>query len=337
MPTILIFLYIVLVVVVIKKFSKEFILDFDDKFENEMRELNELREKKDLLFKEKMELEEEAIKIFTLYEITKEITQSLSEEEAFKTFKRKLSEHVSFTACNFYKADSEEVKDLERAEDNFLFTLQGKRRIIGYLFVDGVSEKDKEKVAILGHQFALALRRVDLYQEIERVAITDSLTGVHTRRYLLERFAEEIKRSRSIEINLATLMIDVDLFKNLNDKYGHLTGDQVLREVGSMIKENIREIDIAGRYGGEEFCIVLPDTGYKGAKYVAERIRSAIEQDSIRAYDTSIKVTVSIGISSLPKDGYYVNDLIDKADLALYQSKKEGRNRVSCFTKEETS
>src|SRR3990167_8373715 len=184
---------------------------------------------------------------------------------------------------------------------------------------------------ILGHQFALALRRVHLYQEIERTAITDGLTEVYTRRHVLERFREELRRSTSRNIPMYFLMIDVDFFKKFNDQYGHLTGDQILREVGFLIRENIREIDIAGRYGGEEFSVILPDTDHEGAQFAAERIRRAIEETTIKAYDASVKITVSIGTSTFPDDGRKTDELIDKADWALYRAKKMGRNKVCSF------
>lgn len=292
---------------------------------------HKMEDKKKELHQEKTNLQDEAMEIFTLYEITKEITSSLSEGEAIEIFKNKLREHVTFKECRFLDALSKEVKDLRALEDYFVFTLQSKKMKLGYLAVAGVSEADKEKVMILGHQFALALRRVHLYQEIERIAITDSLTQVHTRRHILERFQEELTRSKARDINLSFLMIDADYFKKYNDQYGHLTGDQILREIGFFISENIREIDIAGRYGGEEFCVILPDTGRQGAQYAAERIRQTAENSTIKAYDTTVKVTVSIGTATFPDDGKKIEELIDKADWALYRAKKQGRNRACSF------
>ena len=126
-------------------------------------------------------------------------------------------------------------------------------------------------------------------------------------------------------------MIDVDFFKTFNDKYGHLVGDQILREIGTIIKANIREIDIAGRYGGEEFCVVLPDTDVPGAQLAAERIRKSTEETEIKAYDTTVKVTISIGMATFPADGHLMDELIDKADWALYRAKKLGRNKICAF------
>lgn len=323
--------YVGLVIVCARKMAAYIKLGIYEKRRSAEEIFRKLGSQKNSLTGEKVKLQNEALEIFTLYEITKEITKSLNEKEAFEIFKKKLHEHVLFKECRFLDPFSDEVKDLRKLDDYFVFTLKSKKMRIGYLAVEGVSERDKEKVMILGHQFALALRRVHLYQEIEQIAITDSLTEVHTRRHTMERFAEELKRSKARKINMSFLMIDVDYFKKFNDRYGHLTGDQILREVGLLIIENIREIDIAGRYGGEEFCVILPDTDRQGAQYAAERIRAAAENAHIKAYDTKVRVTVSIGTSTYPLDGKKIDELIDKADWALYRSKKLGRNIVCSF------
>lgn len=276
-------------------------------------------------------LETEVAEIFTLYDLTREMTKSFSEEKTFYAFKAKLRESVHFGDCLLLDPlAQEQIKDKELG-GYLLLTLSGQRRKLGVLALSDVAKSQQEKVVILANQFALALRRVRLYQDIERLAITDSLTEVHTRRYVLERFEEERNRAQIYKTHMAFLMVDVDFFKHFNDQYGHLTGDQILREIASIIKANIREIDIIGRFGGEEFCVVLPDTDFVSAGSVAERIRFAVEQATIKAFDTSTKATVSIGISVYPQDGKKVNELIDKADWALYRAKKGGRNRVCAF------
>lgn len=283
-------------------------------------------ERKNALASEKMYLEDMAVKIFTLYEMTKDVTKSLTEEEAFEVFKKHLMEHVRFKECHYFGPLEEVGAD---DEDHFVIVLKSKRRKIGYIQIVGMNKEDMEKALILGNQFALAMRRVRLFREIEQIAITDGLTELHTRRYALERLREEVERCKTRKIDLSFLMIDVDYFKLVNDKYGHITGDQVLREVGRIIRENIREIDVAGRYGGEEFCAILPDTGIDGAVFVAERIRQAAEKADIRAYDNVIKLTLSIGVATYPHDAKDEEGLIDKADWSLYKAKKQGRNRVA--------
>ncbi len=295
---------------------------------NESALSQQLVNRKESLCLEKTLLEGETIEIFTLYEITKEIIKTINEQEAFEIFKHRLGNHVGFAECLLLEPFSPAIKEYKTSREHFIFPLQGKKRRIGCLVIKGLSEGDKEKFTILASQFALALWRVKLYEEIERIAITDSLTDVYTRRYALGRFQEEVKRAGMRHTQLSFLMIDVDLFKDFNDKYGHLTGDQILREVGLLIKENIREIDIAGRYGGEEFCVILPDTDRQGAIYAAERIRQAVEKAVIKAYDAQVQITLSIGVSTYPHNAQGMEGLIDRADSALYAAKRDGRNRV---------
>jgi diguanylate cyclase (GGDEF)-like protein len=123
-------------------------------------------------------------------------------------------------------------------------------------------------------------------------------------------------------------MLDLDHFKEKNDNFGHLVGDVILREVAHILKSNLREIDIIGRYGGEEFTIVLAGTGRNGALQVAERIRENIASAVFKAYDEVVSTTVSIGVSVFPDDGANIDSLIEAADKALYKAKETGRNRI---------
>lgn len=291
-----------------------------------------LTKQRDDILKQRKLFAQKANDIFTLYDMTKEITKKLHEQEAFEVFRSALKNNMIFEDCRLIKAEGDRRKQMMDPKEYLVFPLQGHQRTLGYIGIKGLSEKDKDKFIILAHQFALAFQRVKLYQEVEQFAITDSLTGVHTRRYLMDRLEEEAERSSVRKSSLSVLMIDADHFKSFNDKHGHLVGDQVLRSISALIKENTREIDYVGRYGGEEFCVVLPDTDNEGVLFVAERIRKSIEETEIRAYDTSLKITVSIGTSSFPQDGKTPGELIDKADKALYHSKDRGRNCVTAFS-----
>jgi diguanylate cyclase (GGDEF)-like protein len=160
------------------------------------------------------------------------------------------------------------------------------------------------------------------------MSITDSLTEVSTRRHFLERFFEEVRRSMRHKANLSLLMLDLDHFKEKNDKFGHLVGDVILKEVAKVLKSSLREIDIIARYGGEEFTIVLTGTGREGAFQVAGRIRQDIEGVIFRAYDEVVSTTVSIGVAVFPDDGVDVDSLLEASDRALYKAKETGRNKV---------
>jgi diguanylate cyclase (GGDEF)-like protein len=204
-------------------------------------------------------------------------------------------------------------------------------RLNGIFVIENPSLDDMARFIILGHQFAIVLERIRLYGLVQELAITDGLTDVFVRRYFLQRLEEEAERARHFNGKLAFLMIDIDHFKQCNDKFGHLVGDVVLREAAGIMKNNLREIDIIGRYGGEEFCIVLPDTSREGAFIVAERLRKAMESSSITAYDENINVRISIGLAVFPDDADGISQLIDKADRMLYRAKESGRNRVIIY------
>ncbi len=326
--TILTLFYVGLVYAVTKSIAGQIHRQAKESVAQAVENNQQLKAEYESLVSLRKQAEAEAGSIFTLYDLTKEITKTFNEEEAFQIFQAKLRENIDFEKCVLLERSSTEIKDYKADSGYTIFYLKHKRRFLGYLVVKGVQEKDMEKLSILGHQFALVLRRIHLYREIERLATTDSLTEVHTRRYILERLEEELGRSQARQIQLSFLMIDIDHFKTINDEYGHLTGDQVLREISRLIQENIREIDVAGRYGGEEFCVCLPDTDRAGAQFVAERIRSAVAASTIQAYDKSVKATLSIGLSVFPQDGQTSVELIDKADQALYLAKKAGRNAI---------
>lgn len=207
------------------------------------------------------------------------------------------------------------------------------RELMGVLSMVNLPEENFEKFVILAGQFALEVKKTVLYKRVEELALTDGLTRLFVRRHFLERLGEELERSTRHKLPLALLMIDIDFFKKCNDTYGHLSGDVVLKEIAFIIKSSVREVDLAGRYGGEEFCVALPETDRKGAEYVAERIRAAIEEKKIKAYDEIIQTKVSIGISLFPQDKKDPLQLLEAADSALYKAKKTGRNRFCLYGK----
>ncbi|MBL7069404.1 MAG: sensor domain-containing diguanylate cyclase [Candidatus Omnitrophica bacterium] len=201
-------------------------------------------------------------------------------------------------------------------------------RLIGILSIVDLSVSDLEKFSILAAQFSLEMRRIILYEKVEQMAITDGLTKAFAKRHIMERLGEEFERSIRHDFSLAFLMVDIDHFKNYNDTYGHLVGDAVLKDIVELLKNNTREVDLVGRFGGEEFCVILPETGKDEARLVAERIREMIENHSFKAYDESTNVQVSIGVAVYPEDAGDVNEIIENSDKALYAAKNGGRNKV---------
>jgi diguanylate cyclase (GGDEF)-like protein/PAS domain S-box-containing protein len=165
--------------------------------------------------------------------------------------------------------------------------------------------------------------------ELEQLASTDALTGLGTRRHLIELASHEFARARRTNRPVAVVLFDIDRFKSINDRFGHETGDQVLRAIGSLLHRELREVDLAGRWGGEEFCVLLPETDAGAAVEVAERLRATLERTPVQAPDGSLlAVTASFGIALSGPDEDDLHRMVVAADKAMYRAKREGRNQV---------
>jgi diguanylate cyclase (GGDEF)-like protein len=167
------------------------------------------------------------------------------------------------------------------------------------------------------------------WSRAELEAITDGLTGLYNHRYLQERLDEELERARQQDGNVTVLFVDLDKFKAYNDTCGHIHGDEALRSTAHMIERSIRHVDLAGRYGGDEFLIVLVGAPLSEGVRVAERVRGQV---ATLHKGLSPAVTVSVGIATFPADAESKNELLDRADWALYEAKRSGRNRVVAFS-----
>lgn len=211
--------------------------------------------------------------------------------------------------------------------------LVAKRSMFGLLLAihqdDGMiyTTEDINLLTVLANHAAIAVENALLYQKLEREAITDGLTSVYNYRFLISSMEAEIKRARRFRQNFSYVMLDVDNLKSYNDKRGHLSGSQALKEIAELITGTCREIDLVYKYGGDEFGILLPQTDILGAAKVTQRVLRAVADHRFNNEVPGL-LTCSAGISSFPRDGQSVSDLIAAADKALYQAKRSGKNLV---------
>jgi len=196
------------------------------------------------------------------------------------------------------------------------------------------AKEDAQLLWILALVAENLLTREYANEGLLRFAFTDYLTGLRTRGYFEQQLELEFKRAERKQQKFALLMIDIDHFKVLNDTHGHHVGDQLLRDVTSILMKDMREVDTVARYGGEEFVIILPETTETGAVFVAQRLRRAVEQAKFFAGSPhSVQhLTISIGVAVYDTDAQFKRDLIEFADAALYAAKHAGRNRVICYS-----
>lgn len=221
-----------------------------------------------------------------------------------------------------------------------LFPLISENKLLGCIVTKStdneLSEKEIEYLEQLSSQAATTINRANVYAEILKHATLDALTGFYNRRQLFERLKQEVSSAKRQKRNLCAIMTDIDFFKKVNDTYGHAAGDIVLKTVSRVIKHQLRDYDIAGRYGGEEFVILLPYTTVDEAQMVAERLRKAVENTKVDISKANpevqnpINVTISLGVAAYDKKDYE-KILIRNADTALYEAKNSGRNKVCCY------
>lgn len=189
---------------------------------------------------------------------------------------------------------------------------------------------NQDELGRLAREFNTMAERLMQHQnKLEELSVRDGLTGVYNRREFEKRLSEETHRARRYNEVFSILMLDVDHFKDVNDRYGHQAGDEALITVADLIRLNVRPVDVVCRYGGEELAVILPQTDVSGARIVAERIRSTIAESlTTTPQGDTIHITVSIGLSTFPQDGDTGARLVNAADQALYAAKQDGRNLV---------
>jgi diguanylate cyclase (GGDEF)-like protein len=244
----------------------------------------------------------------------------------------------AISAAEAAALDAEKVVETEVAEAFALshpLRPQEGGRILGMLTVARMaqtfSDGERELFSYLAHQAGVSIENVDLHETVQRQAVTDELTGLFNHRRFQEVMTQEVERAKRFGGGMGLIMLDIDNFKRVNDTYGHMQGDLVLREVARVLRESSREIDEPARYGGEEMAVALPQTDLEGAFLFAERVRGAIESLELPLIEGggTLRVTASFGAAALQgQDGADKDALVAAADAALYRAKRSGKNRT---------
>jgi len=219
----------------------------------------------------------------------------------------------------------------EGSKYNFMTVdISSRDRIYGYAGLYRVLPFHDDEKAIFNRfcsNIAMTLEKIRLFNEIKSLSIHDGLTGIYNHAFIVEALKDEVERSRRYGSLLSIVLFDIDDFKKVNDTFGHLTGDAVLQKLAELLKASLRAIDIVGRYGGEEFLAIFPETDGINGYIVAERFRERVEQEAFSNGEGHINITVSGGVAHYTH-GMDVNKLIKMADDNLYTAKREGKNRI---------
>ncbi|MDP2965204.1 MAG: diguanylate cyclase [Pelolinea sp.] len=233
-------------------------------------------------------------------------------------------------------ADPEWIKDLPGSgwiRSYIGAPIKRKDKLLGFINLDAATPNffktnHLSRLQALADQAAIAIENARLFKEMEQLAITDSLTGIYNRRFFFAFAENEIERTKRYNKNLSIIMIDIDHFKDVNDRFGHQIGDQVLKEIADICLSILRKVDVMCRYGGEEFTVLLPETEESDAAHAAERMCTAISSSRFKTEKGDVTVSVSIGVAELDKSRGSLEKLLAAADQALYTAKETGRNRV---------
>ena len=258
--------------------------------------------------------------------------RSIATTQSGKVERKKITEDdaLSQTLQEWLAGDLEETRVAADTKQILMPIEKGGQRLALVVARKNGNYFDTERLKlcslIRGH-IAVAFDNARLYY----IAITDELTKTFTKRHFRQCIDQTFIEYQEYGHKFALLMMDLDKFKQVNDTHGHVAGDAVLRQLGDIIRTSVRENDLVFRYGGEEFAVILPNTGEKGACYVAERIRATTEEAVFEEGTIDLKLTISIGIETCPQ-ATSIHDLIVSADQALYTAKKQGRNQFVVAT-----
>ncbi len=249
--------------------------------------------------------------------------------------KRVVIQKKCISVANFSRSEYSALRRKKYKDDYAMgIPLLIGHEVIGVLNLSGngkgfFNKPDYTYLMLGAEHLASAISNVMKHKKIEEMAITDGLTGLYNHRYFYEMLQSEFERATRYGSGLSVIITDIDYFKKINDRYGHMSGDMILREISKILKKHTRKVDLVARYGGEEFTLLLPETGKEKAAQVAERIRKDVESRKFKGEKEMISVTISLGVEDLNNPEIKTcNDVVRFADNKLYQAKEGGRNRV---------
>jgi diguanylate cyclase (GGDEF)-like protein len=230
-----------------------------------------------------------------------------------------------------------DIDDINQFASKIIIPITYGKQVLGGLCLYSTSAnhyKEDQLIKLVAEEMVLLMRLRSLYIETKILAITDGLTKLFNRRYFQDVYEREFNRSVRYRNELCVVLIDIDHFKKLNDTYGHQLGDFVLEKLSAIIKQSYRKTDCVARYGGEEIVIVLPETSLENSLIPTKHLKQKIEDTEFTwGDDNNIRVTVSIGIANMTQDVKKEQELIKRADEALYNAKENGRNRIEIYSK----
>lgn len=258
---------------------------------------------------------------------------SLEIDSVLNFFLQSAQQIVSFDAAHYsFEEQNLELKYGKTQRHRCSYRLRLAGEFLGELVFTRrrrFAEQEMEHLENLMGQLIYPLRNAVWYQRALQAAKVDPLTGAHNRAAMNDTIEREVELAHRHKSALSIIMFDLDHFKQINDNYGHITGDDVLRECVQICNQALRSTDMLFRFGGEEFVVILPGVNANGAGLAAERLRAVIEKHAFQSNQSTIPVTISAGISSLTMREN-AQDMMDRADKALYSAKNDGRNQVKC-------
>lgn len=268
----------------------------------------------------------------TLLQLTRGLQTTLDVESLIGIFNKHLSAQVNLRGIHYANEPAgidASVGEQDRHRLDYPLVLaEQELGELGILSAKRLSRAEKKTVEVLIEQLLHPLRNALMYREAINASARDPLTGVNNRSSFHKVLDREVELSHRHGVPLSLIMLDVDRFKSINDEHGHMVGDMALKSIANCMLKCIRESDILFRYGGEEFCIALANTGMAGARKLAERVRRALEILVLRTSGARLHVTASFGVATL-EDNDDAAHLVEKADHSLYRAKELGRNRIA--------